>query len=639
MEDGRARDRGSDHVGETRLPTLVQAIGSSFTGWADLKFPFDRVLKDVIKAMPGVYWDPDRRVWCAPGDAIAALATFSKVRFDYSKWTVGQPVPIPQDAAERLKLFQQEGVAFMTSRRGSLLAFAMRLGKTPTSITAARALAEAGLIDAVLVAYPASVRAEWMRQVPAWWPGQALFPIKAKGQRDAGYDDGLEEHLAGFPILGVHYELLGLPGYAEEIRGLLQGKRFVVIGDEFHLIKNRKAPRTNAMFDFSVAAAYRWALTGTPMRNRNKDVYALFQFVNPLSVGKTPENKPGYWKFAKRYAGAIENAHGGMDDKGESNTDELRLRLAMIGLRKTREEVAAELPQALRDVILCEATGDDLKKYRKLAAALAPRINLDAEPGEEDREALAQLCAITARAKTPFAIERALHYTNEGHKVVVFAHFHETLKLVEEVWEKVVATNAKQKHPEPLPVAFRAAGYDSPDDRDVQRAAWQAHQGPAILFANTMSTGIGIDLSDAEGAIFVELEWVPSDLRQAEDRIVDVHQGKRNTPPSYEYLVVKGTIDENMAAALLKKIRNIDAAGLGERDLDAVARALRESDAAGNLAVLENTDSTTVTAALRGLRDAMLAPVTTDDSDDLVSDAFAMDEDEDDDTDDEDTDE
>jgi hypothetical protein len=158
------------------------------------------------------------------------------------------------------------------------------------------------------------------------------------------------------------------------------------------------------------------------------------------------------------------------------------------------------------------------------------------------------------------------------------------------------------------PPHFCAGGWLTPLKRQELVKQWRACPGPAILLVNTLSSGVGIDLSDADGAVFLELAWVPADFLQAEDRIQDVHQGKRQTPPWYEYLIVKDTIDEAMAGALLKKIRSIDKVVGGTVESGQVASTLRGSDVVGASHLgLASTDAETVQAALLAVRDKWLS--------------------------------
>ncbi len=124
----------------------------------------------------------------------------------------------------------------------------------------------------------------------------------------------------------------------------------------------------------------------------------------------------------------------------------------------------------------------------------------------------------------------------------------------------------------------------------------------------TLSVSVGIDLADAGAGIFTELEWVPSDMRQAEERLQDIHLGKRKAPPIYEYIVVKDTIDGAMAGALLSKIRSIEDVVGYESDLANLGSRLSEADVAGARTRLASTSAEVVRAALTKARDRMLNP-------------------------------
>src|SRR6185369_1301341 len=87
------------------------------------------------------------------------------------------------------------------------------------------------------------------------------------------------------------------------------------------------------------------------------------------------------------------------------------------------------------------------------------------------------------------------------------------------------------------PVLYDAGTWQnlSPDDRRSVIDAWAAHEGPAVLTANSLASSVGIDMSAAEVFIHLELEWVPTDLLQRESRGEDIHKGTRKTPLVHEY--------------------------------------------------------------------------------------------------------
>lgn len=590
------------------MPVLLTASINDEFGVAEVRFPFDRATLDTVKQIPGFRWDPEARVWRTSVHGVAALEHRG---LEVVKRVERVLVPkIPERILNRLRPYQVEAAQFLLREAGALLTMDPRTGKTPTAIAAALGKMEAGAIDSVVVTYPASVAEEWRQQLYDW-AGLDIFTLNGL----VALDSHTVEKLRATPrlVAGCSYEILSQR--IRDIHAILRGRRFAVIADEIHACKNRKADRTRALLSLARAfgwaplddrrvesgiAVARWGLTGTPMRNRPRDMFCLFDFTHPGSMGS-------YWTYAKAYCNAYPGEYGWVDD-GASREDELAARLARISYRKTRAEVAAYLPKSDRKVILCELPESGAHKYRALESEYAARIRVgldEPEPTPADREALRRLAMATAAGKVLTVVQRAYEHCARGVKVLVFANFHETLTHAEAVFD------AKKDRDPTLPPHFCAGGWMTPEKRRKAIERWKQTPGPAILLANILSSGVGIDLADAEVAIFLELAWVPADFIQAEARIQDVHLGKRKTPPIYEYLIVKDTVDEAMAAAILAKIRNIEAVVGRDAETDAVADTLRSSGVVGPTRLgLPSTDDETIRQMILGIRARLLsAPV------------------------------
>ena len=576
------------------MAILVRAHVDALSGWATLRFPYNPDTVARLKELPGSRWEPESKSWQVPLHAWEILK--HELRHEIVM-TVERRAPIPAIIETKLRPYQREGAEFLIRNAGALLTMSMRTGKSPTAMAAMTALLSSGQSGWALITYPGSIRQEWARQLKKW----ANIDLVMMESLTSYTAEELAEIVARpYLVLGCHYEILDQR--QRDIRRVIEGRKhnFTVTGDEIHACKNRKAGRTKALLDISQNSLCiaRWGLSGTPMRNRPRDVYCLFDFAHPNSMG-------GYLTFCKRYADAHEGAHGWVD-LGSSNEEELAARLRAISFRVTREQVAAWLPKAERQVILCDMSKTLAAKYLKLEKAVGAKIarTLSDAGSAADADALRGLCAITSQAKLPMAFERAAAHLEQGEKIIVFSHFHETLKDAEALFSEKLAAEPDEYAEWGM---FCAGGWISPNKRDEVIQAWKDHEGPAVLLANSISSGVGIDLSQAEAGIFLELEWVPADFRQAEDRLVDVHQGTRTTPPLYEYLLVRGTVDEAMAAALLKKIRTTNAVVGSDRDTNMVADTLREGHAVAseNLGLL-NTDKDTVAAAIASIREKML---------------------------------
>ena len=599
------------------MPSLVRAALDHARGLVYLRFGYDPATIEKLKELPGAKWNPDAKRWSLPMDMWEAGA--AQLFPHQVEATTHFPAPaLHPHFAGFLRDYQQHGAALMLSRPGFLLTMQMRTGKTPTTIAAACSAMSAGTIDTVIVTYPAGVAGEWERQLKKW----ANVPLVRLTSYDE-MDPAKVAELRAQPFLwiGCHYEIIDQR--YKDLHKLIAGRRFALVADEIHACKNRKAGRTKALRSLATAymnraelgngedataipsghCVYRWGVTGTPMRNRPRDLFSIFDFIQPGGMG-------GYWTFAKRYCAAFKDTYGWNDD-GESHEEELAARLKWNSFTVTRAQVAAHLPKSERAVIACEMREAEMKKYRKLEKALAGTVasaikgNADPDSGAA-RDALKELATATSMSKIQTAVERLAFHTSRGVKVLAFANYHETLSALDtalDTWNQ-----AARDVGDTTPPHFCAGGWMMPSKRKEVVDKWRATPGPAILLVNTLSSGVGIDLSDADGAVFLELAWVPADFLQAEDRIQDVHQGKRQTPPWYEYLIVKDTIDEAMAGALLKKIRSIDKVVGGTVESGQVASTLRGSEVVGSAHLgLPSTDAETVQAALLAVRDKWLS--------------------------------
>lgn len=601
------------------MAAIVKAHVDRLSGWCTLRFPYDLQTVGILKTYPGAKWDPRERVWKCPVDLWESV--LQHVLRHEIGMQIERRAPIHENIGRRLRPYQHEGAEFLIRHRGALLTFQMRVGKTPTTIAAATALMGTGQARKLVVVYPAGVVGEWIRQLRQW----ANLELRALESFDLLPQNTIDA-LSRTPFLavGCHYEILDKRVTKKDEDGTVKGDLdqiigtdpFILIADEIHACKNRKAGRTKALHKLSSMpnCVARWGLSGTEMRNSPRDLWALWEFTNPGSMG-------GYWTFAKRYADAHLDDLGHWDDKGESNEAELAARLKSISMKKLRSDpdVAPHLPKADRKVIQCLAPPAMQKKYNAMEKALATKVGAGLSDGDgvsaASREAVKALTLMVSEAKIPSAIKRAKEHLQNGLKFTVFAHFHETL-------EAFIAAAEKEglKH-------YVATGWVTVTKRNERMAEWKADTEPSMLVLSTLASGMGIDLSDAALSMFLEFEWVPADFRQAEDRQVDVHQGKRSAPPLFEYLFVKGTIDEAMGAALLKKIRsNVKITG-ADSEMHGVSHALRDAGVVDSSRLgLENTDRATVAAAIQSAVTRWLnddgdankapAPVSFDDWDD-----------------------
>lgn len=611
---------------------MLSALETS-PGWYDVRFRYDRALVEAVKAIPGMRWNKEKRAWTGPQQALSSLAENIK--------GLGELMIVPSKAIKLNKPYlqssltsvlypyQTEGAQLLIDNSGFMLTFDPRVGKTPTAIVAAASLLASHHVSTVLILYLNGVREEWTRQFPQFSGGLNVTTIDGTG----GIANTGELIAAPYLVLGLHVELLrgsvdaegvvsGCPT-VEDLLAILRARgKYVVINDELHSTRDRKKPRAKMLLEISRGAAWRWGLTGTPERNYPRDLYLTFEFLSPGCVGS-------YTSYTKRFCDGHEGDYG-WSDKGETNAPELASRLAAISFRKTRREVAQWLPKSDFKIVLCEMSKQQAKIYTAKERALGPAaVRAMEESGSVAAVgALRELSTLTSAAKMMTLVERVhYHLCDRKVKMIVWALHHETLNAAEEAIDKA---NLGRPH-------FIAGGWMMRDKRNEEIARWKACPGPAVLLVNIRSAGIGIDLSDGDVSIFCEASYVPSEFVQAMDRSMDIHLGKRTTPPLYECLFVKGTVDEDMGVKMISKIQSAENIVGHSEDATMVANAIEASGLVDRgMLGLKNEDPETVAAAIFSLRDRLLAGrLGADTNESIAADAAALDEDEEVDDDDE----
>jgi SWI/SNF-related matrix-associated actin-dependent regulator of chromatin subfamily A-like protein 1 len=427
--------------------------------------------------------------------------------------------------AERLArgLFphQVEGVAFLLGRRRAILADDMGLGKTRQSIVA---LTEAAPVGPWLVVSPASVKRNWAREILAVRPDDAVHVVGPADPPDVGY--------AGWVV--VNYDILA------RYDAMLEDLPWTgIVFDEAHYLKNHTSQRSRIARELVAAApgAVLHALTGTPLTNRPRDLFPLLQLAgHPLGRSFLP--------FAQRYCDARHNGFGWVAD-GASNLAELRAQLRGVMLRRTKAEVL-DLPPKLRTWVPVAVPAGTARRETRLllerlrAGAREPR---DAA-GQGRVRLLADLTkarAAIARAKVATTIEFVDGVVAQGEKAVVFSCFDEPVRRIAEHFgdQAVVLTGA-------TPTAERQAVVDRfQSDPDVR-----------VFVANIVAGGVGITLTAARQVVFNDLDWVPANHWQAEDRAYRIGQeGAVNVT----YFAAVGTVDEFVSRALEVKGAFVDA--------------------------------------------------------------------------------
>lgn len=403
---------------------------------------------------------------------------------------------------------QKEGIKFLLSRNGSILADDMGLGKSMQSIIAAL---ESGAKN-ILVVCPSSAKINWEREINVFCSETIII-------------DGKKWNQAKFTI--INYDILKnfhtlhdgkkpKEGEPEVVlnRELANGKFDLTIIDEAHKLKNNDSIRGQIMVELTVKhdISKVWLLTGTPVANRPMD------FFNLLKIIKSPiaEN----WKhFAVRYCEGrkfFKTLKNGQRKQiwltdGASNLDELASKTKNIILRRLKKDVL-DMPDKVITPMHHRLNNKQLGVYNALwEEYLEKRLRDGKKNGnlQKDLGELILLRQFIAMEAIPHTIEMVENAIEIGRKVIIFTSFTEELEALEAHFGKICV-----RHNGPM----------NPKQKQKSVDSFQENPKIKVFIGNIESAGVAITLTEATVIVFNSFSWVPGSNEQAEDRAYRIGQ-------------------------------------------------------------------------------------------------------------------
>jgi SWI/SNF-related matrix-associated actin-dependent regulator 1 of chromatin subfamily A len=419
---------------------------------------------------------------------------------------------IPVPAGLEYLPYQKAGIAYAAGRKSTLIGDEMGLGKTIQAI---------GTINVtnpktVLVVCPASLKLNWKNEMVKWLVSERTIDV---------VNGGGEQIPSNPDVVIINYDVL-----TKHAKALQSRTWDMVIMDEVHKIKNPKAKRT--VVAVNIKAKRKVLLTGTPITNRPIELQPIAGYLDPESFGN-------YYSFGRRYAAAYKGRFG-WDDSGSSNLDELQRRLRQsFMIRRKKDEVLKDLPAKVRQVIVLPSKGYT-QELTKEFDALSDAVE-ETSFEEVSFEKMSEVRHEMALAKVNDVVD---HLTDLEHQVVVMAHHKDVVQGIQEGLEAVGKT------------VVTLTGDCNQAHRQNSVDTFQA--GKADVFIGTIgAAGVGITLTKASHVVFAELDWVPGNMSQAEDRC---HRIGQEDSVLVQHLVVDGSIDARMAEALVGKQKVLDKA-------------------------------------------------------------------------------
>ena len=469
---------------------------------------------------------------------------FSKLRERLAGLTGVEPADEPDGFHGDLREYQQNGLGWMRflqdTNLGGCLADDMGLGKTVQllALLQGRKLRQTGAAGdeaeslPSLVVVPRSLLFNWKNEAERFTPDLSV----------AQYT-GPDRHAlrADFPNLDLILTTYGT--LRRDVMDLKAQPFDYVVLDEAQTIKNASSQVSKAAR--LLKARHRLALSGTPIENHVGDLWSIFEFLNPGMLGRS--------SLFRRYAA---------DPDDKQARDLLAKGIGPFVLRRTKAEVATDLPAKTEMTLSVELEGEQRRLYEELRdhyrqsllgavkeqglgkqrmhvlEALLRLRQAACHPallaGEENAE--------IQSAKVEALVPRLTELIDEGHKALVFSQFTSFLGLVR---ERLDAEGIAHEY---LDGRTR--------DRGERVERFQNDPKLGVFLISLKAGGLGLNLTSADYVFLLDPWWNPAVEAQAIDRSHRVGQER----PVFAYrLIARDTIEEKIAELQQKKTELADA--------------------------------------------------------------------------------
>ncbi len=456
---------------------------------------------------------------------------FRKIRDELHSFDGIRPAQQPPGFQGLLRDYQREGLSWFEFLRrfglGGCLADDMGVGKTIQVLALlekARAERAGGngksKAKPSLVVAPKSVLFNWVEEARRFTPELRVLDY-------SGPERSLER--------AAEHELV-ITSYGLLRRDVLKLQKVVfdyAVLDEAQNIKNDRTAVAKAARLLN--ADHRLALTGTPVENHLGELWSIFEFLNPGMLGSS-----SVWQ----------NSGGAARNPDEEMRGVLRGALRPYILRRTKEQVASELPEKLEQTLYCELEPKQRKLYDQLRdhyrASLLGRLDsrslarskiqiLEAllrlrqaacHPGLIDRER-----AGGPSAKLDALLPMLAEIIEEGHKALVFSQFTSLLSLLRPAIEKS---------------GWQFEYLDGQTrDRRVPVERFQTDPDCPLFLISLKAGGLGLNLTAADYVFLLDPWWNPAVESQAVDRAHRIGQTRK----VFAYrLIARDTVEEKVLA-------------------------------------------------------------------------------------------
>lgn len=423
--------------------------------------------------------------------------------------------------------YQMDGIAFVAGVGRAILADDMGLGKTIQAIGVAELLAQLAEIQRVLIVCPASLKSQWRNEIARFSDRTSQIVLGNGAERIEQY------HSDAFFTICNYEQVL------RDVTALETIAWDLIILDEGQRIKNWESKTSNTirMLD----SPFRLVLSGTPLENRLGELYTVTKFVDDELLG------PAYQFFNKYH---VVDEQG--KTKGYQRLDELRAAMSGVLLRRTRAEIADQLPERTDEVVRIEGTQEQLD-IQNANVARAAQIASKKFMTEMDRLVLMS-CLTNARMacdSTYLLDQEQEEYSSKLERLTELLE-----ALISDPTRKIVLFSEWRRMLDRIEARIEAIGADYvrldgqvPQKKRAQLISRFQNDADCRIICMTNAGSTGLNLQAANTVVNVDLPWNPAVLEQ---RIARAYRmGQRSAVHIYKLVTVSPDTNETIEERLL----------------------------------------------------------------------------------------
>jgi len=415
---------------------------------------------------------------------------------------------------------------------GGILADDMGLGKTVQALSFLQYYYETydGALSALVVC-PTTLIYNWENEIKKFTPSLEYY-IHHGSMRIRSVEELKKHH-----VIITTYGTL-----RSDIKTFMQMPLDYVILDESQAIKNPSSKVTKAATLLN--AKHRLCMSGTPLQNNTFDIYAQMNFLNPGMLGSVEF-------FRQEFAIPI-------DKFGEAEQkDHLKKILYPFILRRTKEQVAKDLPDKTETILFCEMEDEQRKIYDAYRNDFRAKImgTIEEQGIQKSQLTILQgLMKLRQICDSPAILNEQEKFENHSikleelareisenignHKALVFSQFLGMLALIRQKLEEL---GVKYEYFD---------GSTSAPDREKAIQAFQADDETRVFLISLKAGGVGLNLTAADYVYIVDPWWNPAVEQQAIDRTHRIGQTKN----IFAYrMICKDTIEDKIMQLQEKK--------------------------------------------------------------------------------------